>query len=58
MRNASFTTGQSGSVTERLSDSKGIEMDFSLSLHMGAVRHGASIRVRRRAASVRETFRR
>ena len=29
MWNASFTTGQSGSVTELLSDSKGIEMDFS-----------------------------
>ena len=45
-------------MTELLSDSKGIEMDFSLRLHMGAVRHGASIRVRRRTASVRETFRR
>ena len=33
-------------------------MDFSLRLHMGAVSHGASVRVRRRAASVRETFRR
>ena len=58
MRNVSFTTGQSGSVTELLSDSKGIEMDFSLRLHIGAVRHGASVRVRRRAATVRETFRR
>ena len=56
MWNASFTTGQSGSVTELLSDSKGIEMDFPLRLHIGAVRHGASVRVRRRAATIRETF--
>ena len=45
-------------MTELLSDSKRIEMDFSLKLHIGAVRHGASVRVRRRAATVRETFRR
>ena len=30
MRNVSFTTGQSGSMTELLSDSERIEMDFSL----------------------------
>ena len=31
-------------------------MDFPLRLHIGAVRHGASVRVRRRAATIRETF--
>ena len=31
MRNVSSTTGQSGSMTELLSDSERIEMDFSLS---------------------------
>ena len=30
MRNVAFTTGQSGSMTELLSDSERIEMDFSL----------------------------
>ena len=30
MRNVSFTTGQSGSMAELLSDSERIEMDFSL----------------------------
>ena len=30
MRNVSFTTGQSGSMTELLSDSERIEMNFSL----------------------------
>ena len=30
MRNVSITTGQSGSMTELLSDSEIIEMDFSL----------------------------
>ena len=30
MRNVSSTTGQSGSMTELLSDSERIEMDFSL----------------------------
>ena len=58
MRNVSSTTGQSGSITELLSVSERIEMDFALKLHIGAVRHGASVRVRRRAATVWETFRR
>ena len=58
MRNVSFTTGQSGSMTELLSDSERIEMDFFSKLLIGAARHGASVRVRRRAATVRETFRR
>ena len=31
MRNVSFSTGQSGSLTELFSDSERIEMDFSLS---------------------------
>ena len=58
MWNASFTTGQSGSVTEVLNDSKGIKRDCLLRLQIGAVRHGASVRVRRRAATVQDTLRR
>ena len=45
-------------MTELLSDSERIEMDFFSKLLIGEVRHEASVRVRRRAATVQETFRR
>ena len=58
MWNASLTTGRSESVTEVLSDSRGIQREFLLRLQIGAVRDGASVRERRGAAPVWETLRR
>ena len=58
MWNASLTTGRSESVTEVLSDSRGIQREFLLRLQIGAVRNGASVRERRGAATVWETLRR
>ena len=58
MRNVSFSTGQSGSLTELFSDSERIEMDFSLNYiserFIMERRFGGVVEV----ATVRETFRR
>ena len=58
MRNVSFSTGQSGSLTELFSDSERIEMDFSLNYiserFIMERRFGGVVE----AATVRETFQR
>ena len=58
MRNVSFSTGQSGSLTELFSDSERIEMDFSLNYISERFIMERRFRCVVEAATVRETFRR